>query len=377
MPSTLAATASHRWDAVVVGAGPAGTMTARGLAMTGAKVLLVEKSVFPRYKVCGCCLNPRSLGFLQSAGLGSLVTECGGERLNSVNIASGGRISKVPLPGGIAVSRSTLDAALVDQARKAGVVFLHQTTVKLGTIEKDHHFLRLKQSGEERLVQTSFVVDSSGLGGKITDDVEEEVSSNSRIGAGVLIDHQGDYPAGSIYMACGTGGYVGLVRVERNQLDVATAFDPQAVKAAGGLGSLAEIILKEAGFPAIPGLAEQPWKGTPFLTRRRESLAEHRLFRIGDAAGYVEPFTGEGMAWAFASAAAVAPIIRRGLDSGNVDEAQVAWQHAYRDQIARRQFVCRWASRVLRRPQLTKWIVRMLSFAPSLAVPVLRQMHRP
>lgn len=369
--------AAKRWDVVVVGAGPAGTMTARGLALSGASVLLLEKASFPRYKVCGCCLNPRSIGLLAAAGLGSLLKDCGGSSLTSVKIAAGGRVSTVRLPGGIALSRETMDTALVKEAIQAGAVFLQQTTAKLDAEEEiDHRSLRLKHEADERTITTRFVVDASGLGGKLVADLADDVSTTSRIGAGVMIDYPHDYLAGAIYMACGSAGYVGLVRVEQNRLDIATAFDPVAVKEAGGLGRLAEKILAEAGFQAIPGLADQPWKGTPFLTRQRESLAEHRVFRIGDAAGYVEPFTGEGMAWALASASAIVPIIRQGLN-GSVESSGNDWRLAYGSQVARRQLVCRWASRVLRRPRLTKWIVRLLSFAPSLAVPVLRQMHRP
>ena len=59
--------ATHTWDAVVVGAGPAGSMAALGLARAGAAVLLVDRATFPRPKVCGCCLNGAALAALRSA----------------------------------------------------------------------------------------------------------------------------------------------------------------------------------------------------------------------------------------------------------------------------------------------------------------------
>ncbi|HEY7428386.1 MAG TPA: FAD-dependent oxidoreductase, partial [Gemmataceae bacterium] len=73
---TVAATtgleeASRRtWDVVVVGAGPAGAMAAHELARRGCAVLLVDRAAFPRWKVCGCCLNGHALVTLQAAGLG-------------------------------------------------------------------------------------------------------------------------------------------------------------------------------------------------------------------------------------------------------------------------------------------------------------------
>ena len=66
----------------------------------------------------------------------------------------------------------------------------------------------------------------------------------------------------------------------------------------GSLADAATAVLREARFPAIPALAGAEWRGTPLLTRRESRLAANRLFLLGDAAGYAEPFTGEGMTWA-------------------------------------------------------------------------------
>ena len=106
------------------------------------------------------------------------------------------------------------------------------------------------------------------------------------------------YEPQTVYMACAAEGYVGQVVVEDGRMDMAAALDPLAVKAAGGPGELATKIIDQAGFPPVPDLARLPWKGTPHLTRQSPRLGGERLFVLGDAAGYVEPFTGEGMAWA-------------------------------------------------------------------------------
>ena len=58
------------YDAVVIGAGPAGGIAALGLARAGRRVLLVDKQRFPRAKVCGCCLNASAVATLREAELG-------------------------------------------------------------------------------------------------------------------------------------------------------------------------------------------------------------------------------------------------------------------------------------------------------------------
>jgi len=58
---TLEAACEPTWDAIVLGAGPAGALAARQLGASGARVLLVDRKAFPRWKVCGACLNGQAL----------------------------------------------------------------------------------------------------------------------------------------------------------------------------------------------------------------------------------------------------------------------------------------------------------------------------
>jgi 2-polyprenyl-6-methoxyphenol hydroxylase-like FAD-dependent oxidoreductase len=214
---------------------------------------------------------------------------------------------------------------------------------------------------------------ASGLGGEAIPE------PTSRIGAGVLLEAEAAssfYARGTIYMATGRGGYVGLVRVEDQQLDIAAALDPKFVKSAGGVGPAAETILHEVGWPVPPNLAEQPWRGTVALTRHKARLGGDRFFVVGDAAGYVEPFTGEGMGWAATSAAALAPLASKAIRQWN-DQYVPEWESIYRRVVSNRQRVCRLASRVLRSPFLTHLAVGALSIVPVLSQPVVSALNRP
>jgi hypothetical protein len=177
-------------------------------------------------------------------------------------------------------------------------------------------------------------------------------------------------------MSTGRGGYVGLVRVDGGRLDVAAAFDPEFVRSHGGLGPAAETILGTTGWPLPPGLAELPWKGTPALTRTPAAVAGPGWFAVGDAAGYVEPFTGEGMAWAVSSAAAVAPLVAQSVRRWD-DRFIRDWQRTHARLIGRRQWVCRAVARGLRSPAATGVAVRLLSVLPTLARPAVALLNRP
>jgi flavin-dependent dehydrogenase len=307
--------------------------------------------------------------------------------LTKVRLAARGSYADVGLPTGAAVSREALDAALVREAISAGSGFLPGTLAALLPTRgiHDRRNLRLRHGGRDYEVEGRIVLAANGLGGKLEEHADSPDAMpptpvwdpRSRVGAGVMIPRAAaGYERGTIYMACAREGYVGQVLVEDGRVDVGAALDPLAVKAAGGPGELATKIVAAAGFPLVPDLAGLPWKGTPHLTRQAPRLGGVRYFVLGDAAGYVEPFTGEGMAWALAGATQVAPLAHRGASQGWDDDLLICWRAAYRRSVARRQIVCRMTARVLRWPRATSVAVRVLSVMPRLSRPVLGLMYR-
>lgn len=378
---TMDEASRREWDAIVVGAGPAGAMAARELARQNASTLLIERSRFPRYKVCGGCLNPRSLNVLRKAGLGRLMNDLGAVPLFKLRLGSNGSIANVRLPEGAGVSREAFDTALVQAAISGGAAFLPGATALLLPEEGiARRRLQIRHAGKDTVVTAKVVLAAGGLGSKLDElpeDRERNWQEDSRIGAGVMIPAgTPGYELGTIYMACTRDGYVGQVVVEDRRIDAAAALDPLAVKSAGGIGELAKRILEQAGFPSHPDLASLPWKGTPHLTRQSRRLGGERLFTLGDAAGYIEPFTGEGMAWALAGASAVAPLALRTVREGWNAKLLSRWQATYRREVTRRQGVCRFTAGLLRRPFTTQVMVRTLGFAPWISRPFLSFMYR-
>jgi 2-polyprenyl-6-methoxyphenol hydroxylase-like FAD-dependent oxidoreductase len=176
-------------------------------------------------------------------------------------------------------------------------------------------------------------------------------------------------------MACGAGGYVGLVRLEDGRLNMAAAFDGRALRSVGHPGQLALNILSQAGLPAVADIANLPWKGTPRLTHHTCGIAGERLFVLGDAASFVEPFTGEGIAWALRSGVAVAPLAEQAVQGWN-PSFEKRWSEVYHCEVERRQIICRLTASMLRHPRFTALAVQLLAFLPSLSVPVLRQLNK-
>ena len=105
------------------------------------------------------------------------------------------------------------------------------------------------------------------------------------------------------------------------------------------------------------------------LTRQARQHAGERLLLIGDAAGYIEPFTGEGMAWALTAGRAVAPLAAQAAERWHPRLVR-QWELRYRRLLGSRQLVCRAVACVLRSPALTRTAVRLLARVPALAAPM-------
>jgi flavin-dependent dehydrogenase len=184
-----------------------------------------------------------------------------------------------------------------------------------------------------------------------------------------------DYPvvAGELHMAMGRAGYVGLVRVEGGVLNVAAALDPAALASATP-DAVVNRVLRDTGLPALPADAGA-WKGTPPLTREGCDYGGPRLLRLGDAAGYTEPFTGQGISWALADGRAAAGLALRALDGWRPD-LLVEWARYRGVRRRRSERLCRGLAWALRRTALVDGGVRLLRVAPSVAAPLVRRAAR-
>jgi flavin-dependent dehydrogenase len=144
-------------------------------------------------------------------------------------------------------------------------------------------------------------------------------------------------------------GYVGLTRVEGGRLNVAAALDTSLLQHGQPVGAVVAAMLAEANLSIPQNLICAAWHGTPPLTNHPSRVSGERIFLVGDAGGYVEPFTGEGIAAALESAGAVVPMIARACrnwDDSLVDQ----WQRIHLRLVSERQTTCRRLAWMLRHP---------------------------
>lgn len=370
----------HIWDLVVIGAGPAGGMTSYLAAKSGMRTLLVERHAFPRAKVCGGCLNAAGVDLLNRVGLGEIPRQFG-LPVDQLCLGLKSRTLQIPLPAGVAIARTDLDSELVRAATRQGAFFLSETTAHVGQLRPEHREMRLTTGGISRVVRARSVVIASGLkgAGGMMDEGESSfrtrVSRGSRIGAGCALTGEFEaYPVGRIFMAIGRKGYVGLTATWQG-LGIASACDPEFLKTCQGPAAAAVEILHEAGFTVPEGILDVPWSGTLPLTRRTRPVAANRIFLAGDAAGYVEPFTGQGMAIALQAAAELAPILKNATYE-HVNQSEREWSKLYNRHITNRHWPAFLLARLLRRPMVASLAFRLAWCVPRSSKCLVRAINR-
>jgi len=393
-----AVAAARRWTVIVVGGGPAGAAVATRLAARDEDVLLVDAATMPRPKLCGCCLSARAmreLATLQAFGgpRASATESCAVLPLERVIVATPTVSAMVPLSGGGVISRESLDAAGVRSAITAGAEWLPDARVmslRPGPRPTEPLVVEITCGGILRLeVRSDVVVIATGLPESVRCDpaspaAPRRVVGENRIGLGTTLSAvAGGPPAGELVMAVGQRGYCGVVRLEDGRLDLAAAIDRRAVAVAGSPAAAVAGVLAEAGgdraarltdasFAAA--LARATFRGTPPLTRSAPVVAGGgRVFRVGDAAGYVEPFTGEGIGWALESARLFDEAFADGFVDRPTDPwAGVAARYAslHARHFAAHHGRCRRVALAVRRPWLVASAIRLARLSPALAARV-------
>ena len=366
------------WDVIVIGAGPSGSSAAWRLARAGLRVLIAEAKAFPRDKVCGGCLNQRSWSLLAESGADRILEDAGAVAVAKLRIAAPRAHVEWPMPTLRSVSRSLMDAVLVSKAVEAGAWFSPMTTATVDplTAERERRVVRLVRRDARVMTATAkVVVCADGLGHpslKRFPEFAPRVDPKARVGLGAILDWRDEetsaaFPAGVLTMAAGRQGYVGVTSVEGGRLNIAAAMDRRLTRASTSQGDAIAAVLAECRLHIPQGIAAASWTGTLPLTRASRTIAGERLFLVGDAAGYVEPFTGEGMAWAMKSAVLAAPIIMDAVSASAWDSRLAErWRREWKRKVSDRQWPCRLLAKLLRSPRTVRYALSLCRMAPAL-----------
>lgn len=332
------------FDAAIVGAGPAGSATATHLARAGFRVVAVDKSAFPRHKPCAEYLSPAAEPLLRELGALEAIEETRPSHLRGFRIfapdgtffqgdfaATTDEQGHSLFESGLAVPRYRLDAALVDAARAAGAEI--RENWRLAQIKYDGKVHMLTPAGEHEPITARMIIAADGLHSTIAQRLG--LSIPSRMQKIALVAHMRGIVGLSDYgeMHVANRRYVGLAplesRAEGDLCNVAMVVDEG--RDGHAIAGRPEAFLIEAlqTFPKLRGRLDNlsVTRKTLAISRlnvRTRRLSGDGLLLVGDAGGYYDPFTGEGIYRALRGASLASSVAIEALRNGDLSATALA-----------------------------------------------------
>ena len=359
-------------DVAVVGGGPAGALTAMLLASRGRNVVVLERAPTWRWRACGVFASPASVTALRSIGFDDAVLSAVARPVSAMRVETAGGASFRLTYGGsgslddsaVGFDRGALDQLLLERARAAGADV--RIGVKVERVDLAGDQARLATSGDGSEVTARLVVGADGLRSVVAQSAG--VSRRAPLGPRAaltfhLADTERDRDARMITFP---DGYIGIAPVPGDRVNVGIVLGRSwlaRLRHEGGVAVAQAIcarVLRGAPFePGGLGVLDRVAGVTPLghaVTRR----AGNRWLLVGDASGFLDPFTGEGMHRAIASAELAATSIDAFL-TGRAGSHLTEYERAMRSRFATKDVVSRLVQAFLARPGLFEYAARRLA----------------
>jgi geranylgeranyl reductase family protein len=329
-------------DVLVVGSGPGGSAAAYHLARHGVDVLLVDKARFPREKVCGDGLTPRGVKAIMDMGVDP--TEAGFVRVDGLRVYGPTVTLDLPWPTldrfpdyGVVRTRHDFDHLLVQRAVKAGATLWEGTEAQVPLVDRGWVVgARIqREDGEPETVRAKYLIAADGAASRFAGKAGVERDPSRPLGVaarryfrspreqGTYLESWFDVWEHGVILP----GYGWIFPIGDGVLNVG----------AGLLNTTAYFkeISPRRMFEAFTGSLPEEWEITeenadgPLLSgplpmgMNRRPLALPGLLVVGDAGGIINPFTGEGIAYAIESAEIAAELVHDALVTGRPGLAHV------------------------------------------------------
>lgn len=329
-------------DVLVVGAGPGGSAAAYHLARHGVDVLAIDRARFPREKVCGDGLTPRGVRAIHRMGVDA--AEPGFVRIDGLRVYGPTVVLNLPWPKleslpdfGVVRTRHDLDHLLVQRAVKAGATVWEGTEAAAPIVDDGWVVgARIHREGqEEETVRARYVLASDGAASRFAQKAGVRRDGTRPLGVAARRYYRSPRPQGAWFESWFDlwengvilPGYGWIFPVGDDILNVGAGL-LNTTSSFKDVSPRKMLTAFERSLPEGWGIVEESAIGDVLsgplpMGMNRRPLAMPGLLLVGDAGGLVNPFTGEGIAYAIESAEVAAELVHDALAAGRPGLAHV------------------------------------------------------
>ncbi|WP_378174191.1 NAD(P)/FAD-dependent oxidoreductase [Aquimarina sp. SS2-1] len=362
---------------LIIGGGLAGLTSAIHLAKSQIPVILLEKDVYPKHKVCGEYISNEVLPYLDFLGIE--LDQFNPVRISELNISTvKGKMVKSKLPlGGFGISRFTLDSYLWNMAKSLGVQMLNDQVLD---VTYNHKIFQVTTANQDVLT-SDYVIGAYGKRSGLDKNLKRDFSQKKSPWLAVKAHYKASFDPKTVALHNFDGGYCGLSMVENNLVNACYLVNYQSFKRYKDItGFENQVLHKNPYLKEFFENSESMFKKPITISQinfNKKKPVENHIFMIGDAAGLIHPLCGNGMAMAIQSSQMLCDLLVKNYSSKQYTtiEIQKLYSRHWNSAFSKRLYTGRMLQKILLDrgfQQIAHSIARAL---PSIVPQIIKQTH--
>ncbi|KIO50784.1 NAD(P)/FAD-dependent oxidoreductase [Flavobacterium hibernum] len=363
-------------DVLIIGGGLAGLTSAIHLSQKGLKVILIEKSDYPRHKVCGEYISNEILPYL--LWLGADVS-----KLNPTNITqfefttNTGKVATAKLPlGGFGISRYALDHFLYQKALENNCTIIKETVTN---VSFDNDVFTVITPN--KILTTKIVLGAFGKRSNIDQVLDRDFIHKKSPWLAVKAHYSGNLDNDLVALHNFNGGYCGVSKVENNSINICYLADYATFKRYKNIEDYQQNVLYKnkhlkTVFKNSTLLFDKPITISQISFDKKQPVENHILM-IGDTAGLIHPLCGNGMAMAIHSAKIASELVLDYYSNKKMSRESLEKKYTkeWNIHFGKRIYMGRILAQILTNKTVTNTLVSIVASFPGIMRSIIKQTH--
>ncbi|TDO73189.1 flavin-dependent dehydrogenase [Flavobacterium chryseum] len=363
-------------DVLIIGGGLAGLAAAIHLSRNNLKITLLEKSGYPRHKVCGEYISNEILPYLQ--WLDADVSALHPTNISKFEFTThNGKAAKAKLPlGGFGISRYALDDFLCQKAVANNCTIIKETVTD---VSFDDDLFTVTTSNQ--ILKAKIVLGAFGKRSNVDQVLDRNFISKKSPWLAVKAHYSGTLDNDVVALHNFKGGYCGVSKVENNMINICYLADYATFKQYKNIEDYQQNVLYKNKhlknvFENSTLLFDKPLTISQISFDKKQAVENHILM-IGDTAGLIHPLCGNGMAMAIHSAKIASELILDYYSDEKISRELLEKNYTkeWKKHFGKRVFMGRILAQILTHKTITNILVAIVASFPGLLPAIIKQTH--